>query len=91
MKAEDVKKIAVIGAGDMGHGITAAFLMGGFAVAMRDIEQEYVDRGVAGIKRSFDRFKSRGKLSEEAYCQSRLKMAANSNENCRLKNAACLR
>ena len=66
MKAEDVKKIAVIGAGDMGHGITAAFLMGGFAVAMRDIEQEYVDRGVAGIKRSFDRFKSRGKLSEEA-------------------------
>ena len=60
MKAEDVKKIAVIGAGDMGHGITAAFLMGGFAVAMRDIEQEYVDRGVAGIKRSFDRFKSRG-------------------------------
>lgn len=67
MKAEDVKKIAVIGAGAMGHGITAAFLRGGYAVTMRDIEQEYVDKGVAGIKDSFNRFKDRGRMSEEEY------------------------
>ena len=67
MKAEDVKKITVIGAGDMGHGIAAAFLMGGFSVVMRDIEQEYVDKGVASIKNSFGRFKDRGRMTEEAY------------------------
>lgn len=82
MKAEDVKKIAVIGAGDMGHGITAAFLMGGFNVVMRDIEQEYVDKGVAGIKNSLGRFKDRGRMTEEAYSDalSRLSTAVDLEE-----------
>ena len=30
MKTEDVKKIAMIGAGDMGHGIAACCLLGGY-------------------------------------------------------------
>ncbi|MGI6600211.1 MAG: 3-hydroxyacyl-CoA dehydrogenase NAD-binding domain-containing protein [Dethiobacteria bacterium] len=67
MKAEDVKKIAVIGAGDMGHGITAAFLLGGYDVVMRDIEQKFLDKGIASIKASFDKFKEKGKLTPEAY------------------------
>ena len=37
MKAEDVKKIAMIGAGDMGHGIAACCLLGGYTVVLRDI------------------------------------------------------
>ncbi|MCX7981360.1 MAG: 3-hydroxyacyl-CoA dehydrogenase [Syntrophales bacterium] len=67
MKAEDVKTIAMIGAGDMGHGIAACFLLGGYRVYLRDIEQRFIDRGVAGIKASFDRFKEKGKISAEAY------------------------
>jgi enoyl-CoA hydratase / 3-hydroxyacyl-CoA dehydrogenase len=67
MKAEDVKKIAMIGAGDMGHGIAACCLMGGYTVVLRDIEQKFVDRGMAGIKGSFDKFKAKGKMSPEAY------------------------
>jgi len=67
MKADDVKTIAMIGAGDMGHGIAASFLMGGYKVFLRDIEQRFIDRGVAGIKGSFDRFKEKGKLTPEAY------------------------
>jgi len=67
MKADDVKTIAMIGAGDMGHGIAACFLMGGYKVFLRDIEQRFIDRGVAGIKGSFDRFKEKGKLTPEAY------------------------
>ncbi len=67
MKAEDVKKITMIGAGDMGHGIAAACLLGGYTVVLRDIEQSFVDKGVAGIKASFDKFKAKGKLTEEGY------------------------
>ncbi|HOJ51275.1 MAG TPA: 3-hydroxyacyl-CoA dehydrogenase NAD-binding domain-containing protein [Syntrophales bacterium] len=67
MKAEDVKTIAMIGAGDMGHGIAACFLLGGYRVYLRDIEQRFIDRGVAGIKASFDRFKEKGKITPEAY------------------------
>ena len=67
MKAEDVKKIAMIGAGDMGHGIAACCLLGGYTVVLRDIEQKFVDRGMAGIKASFDKFKAKGKMTSEAY------------------------
>jgi len=49
MKAEDVKTIAMIGAGDMGHGIAAACLIGGYKVFLRDIDQKFVDKGMAGI------------------------------------------
>ena len=67
MKAEDVKKIAMIGAGDMGHGIAACCLQGGYTVVLRDIEQKFVDRGMAGIKGSFYKFKAKGKMTPEAY------------------------
>ena len=67
MKAEDVKTIAMIGAGDMGHGIAAACLMGGYKVFLRDIDQKFVDKGMAGIKASFDKFKEKGRMTPEAY------------------------
>jgi enoyl-CoA hydratase / 3-hydroxyacyl-CoA dehydrogenase len=67
MKLEDVRKIAVIGAGDMGHGIAASYLLGGYTVVIRDIEQRFVDRGVEGIKKSLAKFREKGKLTSEAY------------------------
>lgn len=67
MKLDDVKKIAMIGAGDMGHGIAACCLLGGYTVVLRDIDQKFVDRGVAGIKNSFGKFLEKGKITKEAY------------------------
>ena len=67
MKLEDVKKITMIGAGDMGHGIAANCLLGGYTVVLRDIEQRFVDRGVEGIKKSFAKFKEKGKITPEAH------------------------
>ncbi len=67
MKPENVRKIAIVGAGDMGHGIAACCLISGYRVALRDIEQKFVDRGVEGIRKSLARFKEKGKLTAEAY------------------------
>lgn len=67
MEEKDVKKIAMIGAGDMGHGIAACCLLGGYSVVLRDIDQKFVDKGMAGIKGSFDKFREKGKLTLEAY------------------------
>jgi enoyl-CoA hydratase/3-hydroxyacyl-CoA dehydrogenase len=67
MKLEDVRKIAMIGAGDMGHGIAASCLLGGYTVALRDIERTFVDRGVEGIRKSLARFKEKGKITPEAH------------------------
>jgi len=61
----DVKKIAVIGAGAMGNGIAQVGLMAGFTVAMHDVEQRFVDRGVSTIKESLDKFVGKGKITED--------------------------
>ena len=41
MKLEDIKKIAVIGSGAMGHGIAQVCIQAGMAVVMRDIKQVF--------------------------------------------------
>ena len=39
MKLADVKKVAVIGSGAMGHGIAQIFAQAGYQVSMKDIKQ----------------------------------------------------
>ncbi len=62
MKIEELKKIAVIGAGDMGHGIAQLALMAGYEVNLCDIKQEFVDRGISRIYASLDKLASKGKF-----------------------------
>ena len=62
MKIDDVKTIAVLGAGDMGHGIAEAALMVGYKVYLRDIKQEFVDRGVSRINDSLAKLEAKGKI-----------------------------
>lgn len=60
-----VRKIAVLGAGLMGHGICqVAAQTGGYEVNLRDIEQRFLDNGMKMIKKSLQKFQSKGKLTE---------------------------
>jgi len=54
MKLEDIKKVAVIGAGTMGHGIAQAFAMGGYQVTMLSRTQKTLDRAMSLIQSSLD-------------------------------------
>lgn len=65
MKISQLKTIAVIGAGDMGHGIAQVGLMAGFDVNLCDIKQEFVDRGISRIYASLDKLASKGKVDPE--------------------------
>jgi enoyl-CoA hydratase/3-hydroxyacyl-CoA dehydrogenase len=65
MKVEEIKKIAVMGAGDMGHGIAEVALLAGYKVAMRDIEQRFIDKGFSRIKDSLDKLVEKQKITEE--------------------------
>ena len=60
-----VKKVAVIGAGTMGNGIAQVFAHSGFPVTMIDIEQEYVERGVAAIEKSLSRLVKKEIIDEK--------------------------
>jgi len=65
MKAEDIKKIAVMGAGDMGHGIAEVSLLAGYKVAMRDVEQRFIDKGLSRITDSLDKLVEKQKVTED--------------------------
>ena len=47
-----IEKMAVLGAGQMGNGITQVAACAGYDVIMIDIKQEFVDRGIATIEKS---------------------------------------
>ena len=58
----EVKKIGVIGAGQMGHGIVIVSAMAGFDVNMRDITQEFVDNGMKKIEKFLSRSVEKGRM-----------------------------
>ena len=61
----EVKKVSVLGAGLMGHGIAQVCAQTGkFDVTMRDIEQRFVDNGMRMIKDSLQRFVKKGTITE---------------------------
>ena len=62
----EVKRVCVLGAGLMGHGIAQVCAQTGkFEVSMRDIEQRFVDNGMRMIDDSLQRFVKKGTLTEK--------------------------
>ncbi|MCP4132083.1 MAG: 3-hydroxyacyl-CoA dehydrogenase family protein [bacterium] len=66
MKFEDVKKIAILGSGAMGHGIAQVCITAGYEVSMMDIKQEFLDKGVAGVTKSFEFLVGKEKMTQDA-------------------------
>lgn len=60
-----MKKVFVLGAGTMGAGIVQAFAQNGFEVIVRDIKDEFVERGIAGINKSLSKLVAKEKMTEE--------------------------
>ncbi len=58
----EIKKIGVIGAGAMGNGIAQMAAQVGYEVILRDIKEEFVDRGIKNIDRFLSRSVEKGKL-----------------------------
>jgi len=62
----EVKKVAVLGAGLMGHGIAqVAAQIAKYDVSLRDVKQEFLDNGMNMIKKSLQSFLKREKISEK--------------------------
>ncbi|AYD39481.1 3-hydroxybutyryl-CoA dehydrogenase [Clostridium fermenticellae] len=60
-----MKKVCVLGAGTMGSGIVQAFASKGCEVVVRDIKDEFVERGISNIKKNLDRSVKKGRMSQE--------------------------
>lgn len=82
MKLSDIKKIAVVGAGQMGNGITQVCAQSGYDVLMFDISTAALDKGLATISSSMDRLIKKGTLTEEqkASVLSKIKTTTQMND-----------
>lgn len=63
---EKIKKIGVIGAGQMGNGIVQVAATQNFKVVMFDINSAALDKGLTTISGSLDRLIKKGTLTEDA-------------------------
>jgi 3-hydroxybutyryl-CoA dehydrogenase len=61
--ASAVRRVGVIGAGTMGHGIAQVFAQAGFAVRLHDSSAAALDRARQGIEKSLAKFVAKGTLS----------------------------
>jgi len=60
-----IKKIGVIGAGQMGHGIALVSAQAGFDVILNDIKDEFVKKGIGAIERFLNKSIEKEKITEE--------------------------
>jgi 3-hydroxybutyryl-CoA dehydrogenase len=64
VRGDEIRKIAVIGAGTMGAGIAQTCAAAGFQVSMRDIEQRLVDGGFRRIREPLAKRVEKGKMTQ---------------------------
>lgn len=60
----EIRTVGVCGAGLMGNGIAQTCASAGFNVILMEVAKEPLDRGVASIAKSLDKFVEKGKLSQ---------------------------
>jgi 3-hydroxybutyryl-CoA dehydrogenase len=60
-----IKKIGIIGAGTMGHGIALVAAKAGYDVILHDIKEDYVKKGLASVEKFIDKSVEKGKMTPE--------------------------
>jgi 3-hydroxyacyl-CoA dehydrogenase len=65
----EIRKAAVIGAGTMGGGIAMNYANAGIPVLLKETSQEFLDRGLATIKKNYSNSVKRGRFSQEVMDQ----------------------
>ena len=61
----NIKKIGIIGAGTMGHGIALVAAKAGYEVVLHDIKDEYVKKGLGSVEKFVDKSVEKGKMTPD--------------------------
>jgi len=65
MNAKAIRKVAVLGAGTMGHGIAQLAAQIGCSVVLRDIEDRFLDSGLEKIRWSLGKLVEKNRITKE--------------------------
>lgn len=61
----EIKKVLIVGSGQMGSGIAHVMGQVGIKVSMRDVTSEVAEKGLASIKKNLNKQLSKGRITEE--------------------------
>ena len=76
-----IEKMAVLGAGQMGNGITQVAACAGYDVIMIDIKQEFVDRGIANIEKSLAKLVSKERMTQDDADAARARISTSTSRD----------
>ena len=62
----EIKKVGVLGCGLMGSGIAQVSATAGFEVTVLEVDEKYIQKGFAAIRRSLDKLAAKGAIAEPA-------------------------
>ena len=65
MQLEDVQRVTVLGAGNMGHGIAEVAALAGYEVSLRDINEELVEGGYDQIEWSLGKLAEKDRIGDD--------------------------
>src|SRR5271165_428669 len=60
----EIKKVGVLGCGLMGSGIAQVSATAGFDVTVLEVEQKFIEKGFAAIRKSLEKLLAKGAVSE---------------------------
>jgi enoyl-CoA hydratase/3-hydroxyacyl-CoA dehydrogenase len=70
-----IRRVTVIGAGDMGHGIAELFAVNGYDVTLMDKFPQAVEKAKARVGASLDKLVERGKITKEQAAETKARLS----------------
>jgi 3-hydroxybutyryl-CoA dehydrogenase len=77
----DIKKVGVLGCGLMGSGIAQTAASAGFETIVREVSDDLIQKGFAGIEKSLARFAEKGTITADAQREIRGRLSGTTSFN----------
>ena len=85
--SENLQRVAVLGAGTMGHGIAHVCAAAGYTTTLFDVSAEAVEAGLGKISANLDKGIARGKVTEEQKAQTLANLRGDADFDTAVANA----
>ena len=71
----EIRKVGVLGCGLMGSGIAQVAAIAGFETVVKEVSQEFIQKGFSSIEKSLGKFAEKGTITSEQAKQTRDRLA----------------
>ncbi|HEX7294781.1 MAG TPA: 3-hydroxyacyl-CoA dehydrogenase family protein [Pyrinomonadaceae bacterium] len=77
----EIKKVGVLGCGLMGSGIAQVAASAGFETVVKEVSDEFIQKGFAGIEKSLSKFAEKGTITSDQQREIRGRLSGTTNFN----------